>query len=385
MRIEFVTDTFSPDVNGVAMTLGRLVDGLRARGHEIHVWHTAERSDETGETSLPSISLPGYKDVRVGLPSRLKLLRRWQKKTPDVVYVATESLLGLSAIKAAAVLKIPVAAGFHTNFDQYVEQYKLRKLKGATMSYLKNVHNRAAATFAPSREVVERLKSEGFQNVFLLGRGVDTHQFSPQHRDEELRKSWGADEGTPVVLMVGRLALEKNLELGLSAFQELQKTYPKAKGVVIGDGPLRESLRQRNRAVIFPGIQRGDDLARYYASSDVLLFPSETETFGNVLLEGMASGLSTVSYDYAAAAKHVEHGVNGLKAPMGDESAFIKLAQQATGEALKTPLRQKAHAAVREMSWEKVVDTFEAQLKTMRKSATNPVASQQPQRALEVF
>ena len=171
----------------------------------------------------------------------------------------------------------------------------------------------------------------------------------------------------------------------MRAFQKLQKTYPKAKGVVIGDGPLRESLRQRNRAVIFPGIQRGDDLARYYASSDVLLFPSETETFGNVLLEGMASGLSTVSYDYAAAAKHVEHGVNGLKAPMGDESAFIKLALQATGEALKTPLRQKAHAAVREMSWEKVVDTFEAQLKTMRKSATNPVASQQPQRALEVF
>ena len=353
------------------MTLGRLVDGLRAQGHLVHVWHTAERSGDSGETSLPSIPLPGYKEVRLGLPGRLKLLRRWRKKSPDVIYVATESLLGLSAIKAASMLRIPVAAGFHTNFDQYLEQYNLRTLKGPAMSYLKKVHNRADTTFAPSREVVERLESEGFKDVFLLGRGVDTLQFSPQRRDEELRASWGVDAETPVVLMVGRLSPEKNLELGVRAYREILKTHPKAKCVVVGDGPIRSQLSQEHPDIIFAGVQRGVDLASHYASSDVLLFPSETETFGNVLLEGMASGLSTVSYDYAAAAKHVENGANGRKATLGDEDRFVALAIEAANEKVGSALRSEAHQSVLEMGWDKVVGTFEERLKKMTGGRVN--------------
>lgn len=371
MRIEFVTDTFSPDVNGVAMTLGRLVEGLRARGHLVHVWHTAERSSENGETSLPSIPLPGYKEVRVGLPGRLKLLRRWRKKSPDVVYVATESLLGLSAIKAASMLRIPVAAGFHTNFDQYLEQYKLRTLKGAAMSYLKKVHNRADTTFAPSREVVERLEKEGFKNVFLLGRGVDVAQFSPARRDDSLRQEWGVTVEAPVVLMVGRLAAEKNLELGIRAYREILKTDPAAKCVIVGDGPLRESLAKENPDIIFAGVQRDLDLARHYASADILLFPSETETFGNVLLEGMASGLSTVSYDYAAAAKHVALGSNGRKAPLGGEEEFIKLALEAVTDQVASPLRKEARASIQELGWDKVVASFEERLTQMSGGRVN--------------
>ncbi|MBK1832752.1 glycosyltransferase [Roseibacillus ishigakijimensis] len=373
MRIEFVTDTFPPDVNGVAMTLGRLVEGLRARGHLVHVWHTAERQGESGETSLPSIPLPGYKEVRVGLPGRLKLLRRWRKKSPDAVYVATESLLGLSAIKAAAMLRIPVAAGFHTNFDQYLEQYKLRTLKPAAMSYLKKVHNRADSTFAPSREVVERLENEGFKQVHLLGRGVDTELFRPDRRDETLRREWGAEGETPVVLMVGRLAPEKNLELGLRAFREIQKQHPRAKGVIVGDGPVREQLQGQNKDLIFAGVQRGEDLARHYASADILLFPSETETFGNVLLEAMASGLSTVSYDYAASAKHVSHGVNGRKAPLGESERFVAEALAAADSlaAEADSLRKTACESVQEMGWSQVVETFENQLAKMGEGRLN--------------
>lgn len=365
MRIEFVTDTFAPDVNGVAMTLGRLVSGLRKRGHLVHVWHTAERQDETGETSLPSIPLPGYKQVRLGMPGRLKLLRRWRKKAPDVVYVATESLLGLSAIKAAAMLRIPVAAGFHTNFDQYLEQYHLPNLKGTAMSYLRKVHNQADCTFAPSREVVAKLEAEGFREVYLLGRGVDTEQFSPSRRDDDLRASWGAEAGDPVILMVGRLAPEKNLELGIRAFEKIRQQNAKARCVIVGDGPLGDSLTQKYRDVIFAGVRRDDDLAKHYASADILLFPSATETFGNVLLEGMASGLSTVSFDYAAAALHVRHGENGRKAPLGDDEKFVALALEAMTDSVGCALRQEAHQSVLTMGWDKVLDAFEERIRKL--------------------
>lgn len=371
MRIEFVTDTFAPDVNGVAMTLGRLVAGLRERGHLVHVWHTAERQEESGETSLPSISLPGYKQVRLGLPGRLKLLRRWRRKAPDVVYVATESLLGLSAIKAAAMLRIPVAAGFHTNFDEYLEQYHLPKLKGTAMSYLRKVHNQADCTFAPSREVVAKLETEGFRDVHLLGRGVDAFLFNPSRRDAALRADWGAGETDPVLLMVGRLAAEKNLELGIRAFHRILEHFPTARCVVVGDGPLGESLAQKHPEVIFAGVRREMDLARHYASADVLLFPSQTETFGNVLLEGMASGLSTVSFDYAAAALHVRSGENGRKAALGDDPGFITHSLAAAADSMGGALRKEARESVLTMDWGQVVMAFEKRLQGLTGGRAN--------------
>ncbi|MDP0491465.1 MAG: glycosyltransferase [Verrucomicrobiota bacterium JB023] len=371
MRIEFVTDTYAPDVNGVAMTLGRLVEGLRERGHLVHVLHTAERRTESGETTLPSLPLPGYKEVRVGLPGYLKLMRRWQKKRPDAVYVATESLLGMSAIRAASMLRIPVAAGFHTNFDQYMERYRLRRLKPAAMRYLKKVHSRADCTFAPSREVVEKLKSEGFRTVHLLGRGVDTKLYHPDKRVETLRAEWKAQPEDPVIIMVGRLAPEKNMELGVRAYREILKTHPEAKCVVVGDGPVRESLSADNPDIIFAGVRRDEELAAHYASADVLLFPSETETFGNVLLEGMASGLATVSYDYAAARRYVEHGVSGYKSEQGDENDFIAQAKKAVTERPGSTLRSAAFAKVAELGWDQVVDTFEKQLDQMSQGRVN--------------
>ncbi|MEM9080981.1 MAG: glycosyltransferase [Verrucomicrobiota bacterium] len=382
MRIEFVTDTFSPDVNGVAMTLGRLVDGLRGRGHLVHVLHTAERAGDSGETALPSVPLPGYKEVRLGLPGHWKLMRRWRKKRPDAVYVATESLLGLSAIRAAAMLRIPVAAGFHTNFDQYLEQYKLRKLKAPAMKYLKKVHERADCTFAPSKEVVERLEKEGFGRVFLLGRGVDTELFGPEKRDEELRKTWGVSEEAPVVLMVGRLSAEKNLPFGIESFREIEKKHPGAKLVVVGDGPVREALEREHKDVIFAGVQRGEGLAKHYASADLLLFPSETETFGNVLLEAMASGLATVSYDYAASAKHVEQGVNGWKAPFGEKAVFRDLAVKAARPDEGEKLRQRAVQSVRDLGWDKVVESFEGRIEKLGHGRVNArtVSSKKPRK-----
>ncbi|MES2438282.1 MAG: glycosyltransferase [Verrucomicrobiota bacterium] len=364
MKIDIVTDTFSPDVNGVAMTLGRLTDGLKRRGHRVHVIHTGGTAGP-GETSSPSVPLPGYKEVRVGLPEPFKLRARWMKKRPDAIYVATESPLGKSALKAANALGIPVATGFHTNFHQYMEQYRMGGLQPVAMAYLRRFHQRADCTLTPSQDTVDKLVAEGFNNVHLLGRGVDTELYAPGKRCETLRAEWGAGPGAPVAVIVGRVAAEKNFDLAMTAFGQMRQAVPDLRCVVVGDGPLREKLAEKHRWVHFAGVRLGDDLAKHYASADVLLFPSETETFGNVLLEGMASGLVTVSYDYAAAGLHVRSGVNGLKSAKSDAEGFLKQAGEALAMRPDHHLRLAARETAESLGWDQVVNEFESRLEAI--------------------
>ncbi|MES2474328.1 MAG: glycosyltransferase [Verrucomicrobiota bacterium] len=377
MKIDIVTDTYAPDVNGVAMTLGRLTDGLKARGHRVHVIHTGEVAGP-GETCSPAMPLPGYKEVRVGLPEPFKLRARWLKKRPDAIYVATESPLGKSALKAANALGIPVASGFHTNFHQYMEQYRMGGLQPVAMAYLRNFHQRADCTLTPSREVAEKLRANGFTKVHLLGRGVDTDLYQPSRRCEALRAEWGATAGSPVAIIVGRVAAEKNLELAVAAFTRMREAVPDVRCVVIGDGPLRAKLEEKHRGIHFAGTQRGEDLARYYASADVMVFPSETETFGNVVLEAMASGLATVAYDYAAAALHLQDGVNGLTVEKGDADRFVERSVEALSQKPDGQLRRSARTAAESLGWDRVVGDFEARLAEIAGIATAETVKPKP-------
>ncbi len=361
MKIDIITDTFLPDVNGVAMTLGRLTDGLKQRGHQVHVIHTGATAGNE-ETCTAALPLPGYKEVRVGLPKPFKLRNRWSKKRPDVIYVATESPLGKSALKAANALGIPAASGFHTNFHQYMQQYGVGGLQSMAMAYLKNFHQRASCTLTPSQDMVDLLTAEGLENVYLLGRGVDTSLFAPSRRCEALRASWGVDAATPVALMVGRVAAEKNFDLAMKTFARMREVLPDARCVVVGDGPLREKLSTEHPGVLFTGVKTGAELAKHYASADVLIFPSETETFGNVLLEGMASGLATVSFDYAASALHVRTGLNGFNVPKGDNDGFIHQTLNALTLNADDPLRRAARETAESLGWDKVVEQFERRL-----------------------
>ncbi len=365
MKIDIVTDTFVPDVNGVAMTLGRLTDGLRKRGHTVRVIHTGITA-KTGETCVTAVSLPGYKEIRVGLPKPFELRTRWLKNRPDAIYVATESPLGKSALKAANALSIPVASGFHTNFHQYMAQYGMGGFQPLALAYLKNFHQRADCTLTPSKDMVELLCREGFQNVHLLGRGVDTELFSPHKRCETLRSQWGASPESPVAVMVGRVAPEKNFELAMKTFEQMRQAVPDVQCVVIGDGPLRLKLAVKYPWAHFVGVQSGEELAKHYASSDVLIFPSETETFGNVLLEAMASGLATVSYDYAASALHVKNEENGLKTSKGDELTFINHSLQALSLTSDDDLRKSARNTAETLGWDHVVDSFANRLIEMK-------------------
>ncbi|WP_290889147.1 glycosyltransferase family 1 protein [Arenimonas sp.] len=326
MHIELVTETYPPDVNGVALTVQSLEHGLRQQGHTVGIVRP-QRDDESprpdpGLLLVEGAPIPRYPGLRFGLPAGKRLAARWMAQRPDAVYIATEGPLGWSALRACRRLGIPVATGFHTRFDDYVGRYGAGFLSPWVFSWLRRFHNKADATLVPTRELEDDLRQQGFRHVRRLGRAVDTRQFHPGWRDETLRAQWSPD-GAPIVLHVGRIAPEKNLPLAVRSFRALQAERPGARFVWVGDGPARAELQAANPDFIFAGVQRGDALARHFASADLFCFPSLSETFGNVTLEAMASGLATVAFDYGAAREHLCNGAHGATAAFGDEAGFV--------------------------------------------------------------
>jgi glycosyltransferase involved in cell wall biosynthesis len=328
MRYAFVTETWPPEVNGVALTVQAMRNGLQALGHEVSLFRPRQPADGAaagapGETLLSGLPIPRYPGLRFGLPAPRALAAAWQDVPPDAIYVATEGPLGWSALRAAQRLGVPVATGFHTRFDAYMRDYGAPLLGAAALAWMRRFHNRAQATLVPTRELQAWLVDAGFRNVVLLARAVDATQFSPRHRDPALRAAWGAAEHAPVAIHVGRVAAEKNLGLAVRAFRRLQAAQPLARFVFVGDGPERGRLARENPDFVFCGVQLGGDLARHFASADLFLFPSLSETFGNVTLEAMASGVPAIAFGYGAAREHLEDGVHGAAPAPGDEATFV--------------------------------------------------------------
>lgn len=367
MHICFVTETYWPEINGVAMTMQRLVEGMLERGHRVSLVRPRQQAyDRPGCCQDPQTMLvagmvvPGYRGIHIGLPAGHKLLKCWQDDTPDVIYVATEGPLGWSALRAARRLGIPVLSGFHTNFHTYARHYRVGLLQHVILAYLRRFHNQTAGTLVPNKHLAETLTRAGLENVSILERGVDSQRFHPRHRCQQLRRGWGAGQDDPVYLYVGRVAKEKNIDLAIEAFRHAHRQNERARLVVVGDGPLYDSLQKANPDVIFCGMQTGKALARYYASADIFLFASETETFGNVTLEAMASGLVVVAYDYAAAQLHVESRVNGLLADLGDEAQFTACAIEALQHARPAEgMRENTRCYAETIGWHRIYDKFE--------------------------
>jgi glycosyltransferase involved in cell wall biosynthesis len=384
LRIAVVTETYPPEVNGVAMTLGRIVDGLQVRNHQIQLIRPRQH---VGDIPTPTatltqhlqrgIPLPRYEGLKMGLPAKTALTKLWTKHRPDVVQIATEGPLGWSALAAANKLRLPVASDFHTNFHSYSNHYGFGLLRRAIVAYLRKFHNKAAVTLVPTDGIRRELEASGYENIEVIGRGVDTRLFHPGRRDAALRAQWGVDDNTPVALYVGRLAAEKNLALVFDAYDAMRVVMPTTRLVLVGDGPERAGWQAKRPDAIFCGTQIGEALAAHYASADVFLFPSLTETWGNVTIEAMASGLAVIAYDCAAAEEVIRHGENGLKTPPEDHSGFKQLA---AGIAADRPQQRRlgaaASARAAQLSWDAIVDGFEHVL--LRLAHTQPVVETEP-------
>ena len=359
LRVAVVTETYPPEINGVALTTSRVVDGLVGQGHNVMLVRPRQGAGDVPaqevryeEMLARGLPIPRYPHLKMGLPARTALIRLWSVRRPDVVLVVTEGPLGWSALAAARKLRLPAITEFHTNFHSYSTYYGVGWLKTPVKAYLRRFHNKGDICLVPTRALAESLQHDGVRQIEVVPRGVDTTLFSPARRDEALRASWGAEPHTLVVAVVGRLAPEKNLNLAIRAFEAIAQRMPEAKLLFVGDGPSRESLARRYPEHSYAGMRTGEDLAAHYASADLFLFPSLTETFGNVTTEALASGLPVVCFDYAAGAERVRTGHNGWLAPVADEAAFIEVALRVAGDrGARLAMAANARKSVQNIGW----------------------------------
>lgn len=367
LRVAVICETWPPEINGVALTMERMVQGLLNRGHSVQLIRPHQSAtdspvtrDTLSEVLLPGFSIPRYPELRFGMPSLGALKKTWQEDRPDLVHIATEGPLGWAALKTALKLELPVTTDFHTNFHNYTEHYGIGWLEGAIGWYLRRFHNQAAYTFVPGEGLRMEMEVQRYRNLAVIGRGIDTQLFTPQRRSAALRNSWGAHGEAPVAIYVGRLAAEKNLGLVARGFEMLRIYQPHARMVWVGDGPERAGLQELYPEHTFVGMKTGVELAEHYASADIFLFPSLTETFGNVTLEALASGLAVVAYRYAAAAEYVRHEDNGLTARFDDETGFCNLiARLGADMDFARKLGKTARDGMESLGWDAVCEQFE--------------------------
>lgn len=380
LRVAVVSETWPPEVNGVAATAARVLAELRGRGHALqllrprqHPGDTAAQEPGFDEVLVPGLPVPRYPQLRMGLPSFALLRRLWALQRPDVVHLVTEGPLGWGALRAARSLGLPVVSDFRTNFHVYSRHYGAAWLQRPIAGYLRRFHNRTACTMVPTEALRAELQAQGFENLRVVARGVDTRQFDPAHRSDELRRHWGAGPGDLVAVHVGRIAPEKNLETLLAAHAAMRRRDPRLKLVFVGDGPARAAMQQRCPQAHFAGLQRGPALSAHVASADVLLFPSVTETWGNVVPEAMASGLAVVAFDCAAAGQLVRHGHNGLLARVGDEAGFCATAARLAGApGPARALGAEARAAALQLDWGRIALEVEAEYRRAIARAPQP-------------
>lgn len=301
LRVALFTDTHLPQLNGVTRTLERLERAVVARGGTVRVW-TVDGPGTTPDTDvrrLPSVPFWAYPELRIALPNPAAVhaeVRAWR---PTLVHAATPFGVGMAGRRTAERMGIPLVTSYHTSFSAYARFYRLGLLATPGWAFLRWFHNGGRRTYAPSESVAGELRHRGFKRVKVWSRGVDTAQFNPAHRSQALREQLGVRDGRLLVGNVGRVAREKGLETMLTAMHLLERATPgRFVFAFAGDGPYLEPLRRAApSSARFLGRLEGEALSRFYASLDLFVFPSTTDTFGNVLLEAMASGVPIVAAD----------------------------------------------------------------------------------------
>ncbi|MFJ5921125.1 glycosyltransferase family 4 protein [Kitasatospora sp. NPDC092948] len=363
MRVLIVTESFAPQVNGVAHSVVRTAEHLLARGHvPLVVTPDARRPGARPDGSaygyevvrVPSVPMPGYPEVRVALPGRDRVADVLERHRPHVVHLAGPFALGAAGAAAAVRAGVPAVAVYQTDFAAFARTYlPFAGAAGARLAWhrLRRIHTTAARTLAPSRASLDALTAHGVPRVHLWPRGVDCARFHPGHRDEALRRRLGRPDEV-LVGYVGRLAPEKQVE----RLAEVSR-LPGVRLVVVGDGPCRARLAAALPDALFLGLRSGPELARLYASFDVFAHPGPFETFGQTLQEAIASGLPVVAPATGGPLDLVHPGRTGFLVPPGAGSGFRTAVDHlARNPGLRRALGRAGRAAVTERSWEAVGD-----------------------------
>jgi glycosyltransferase involved in cell wall biosynthesis len=363
VKIAIFTDTYVPDVNGVARTLHRFTTYLQKEGIEFRVFAPKATKDSQFSSKIHefrSIPFLLYPECRIALPNMLHINEEIQAFQPDVIHVATPFSMGLSGVHYAKKYNIPLLGSYHTDFDKYLEHYHLHFLSDVLWKYLTWFHEPFEKIFVPSTDTMERLEKRHFKNMAIWSRGIDGELFHPNYDSEVIRKKYGIIE-KHILLYVGRIASEKDVMM----LPEINKALPnKLKNnshwLVVGDGPMKGELeKQAPDNMTLTGFIEGPELANIYATADVFVFPSASETFGNVVLEAMACGTPVVGANAGGVRTIVEQGKNGLLGEEKDVASFAEaVAYLLENNSIRNKMGEEAFQFGQSQHW----DTIFAQL-----------------------
>jgi phosphatidylinositol alpha 1,6-mannosyltransferase len=318
-KLAIFTGNYNHIRDGVSLTLNRLVAFLERENVDTLVFGPTANPPAFQHTGtlvpVPSISMPGRPEYRITVAFPKNSRKKLEEFDPDIIHIATPDILGYKALRWAMVNNKPVVASYHTHFSSYLKYYKLSLFEPISWKYLRWFYSKCNTVFVPSESMADILELNGVQsNLKIWARGIEPGKFSPSFRSNSWREEKGFKKDEIVVTFISRLVWEKNLRLFADVVNRLRLKYTHVKPLIGGEGPALEEMKEMMPDAEFAGFLKGEELARAYASSDLFFFPSETETFGNVTLEAMASGLPCIVADATGSKSLVEHGVNGYLA-----------------------------------------------------------------------
>jgi phosphatidylinositol alpha 1,6-mannosyltransferase len=358
MRLAIFTETFLPKWDGIANTLCYLLKYLAERGHECLMFApkgAPARYARTPIIGLPSMTFPFYRDLKL-VPPLVDVEQELASFEPDIVHLVNLASLGLVGMRHAHDLGVPVVASYHTDLPGYARHYGMRLLEDPIWAYFRWLHNQADLNLCPSHFTKSELEAHDFERVDVWGRGVDTERFNPRWRDRDWRNRLTDNHPDSLLMLyVGRLAAEKRIDW----LRPLLDIVPDARLAIVGEGPIREELEERfaGTHTVFTGFLKGMDLSRAYAAADLFVFPSASETLGNVVLEAMASGLPVIAAGAGGPVDHVRDGVNGFLSDPDDPADFAALAWRCiTDPDLRHTLGDAARVYAETQTWELIFD-----------------------------
>lgn len=359
MKIALFTDTYHPQINGVTNTISRMETYLKKHDIEYKIFapdYNLKEKKEHVETFY-SIKFFLYPECRLSMVRKSRIKKILSEFRPDIVHMATEFNMGWAGLNYAQDNQLPRISTFTTNYTKYLKYYNLDMLTKAGWDYFRWFHNQNDLTLCPSQDTQKLLKEKGIKNVDIWGRGIDTSQFSPQKRNLDLRRKLNMD-GKIMLLYVGRVSIEKDLDVLFNAYSIIKTKYKNKIALVIaGDGPMLEKYKTEHKDVIFTGYVQGEKLSQLYASADIFTFPSSTETLGNVVLEAMASEVPVVGVKSGGVKENIIEGYNGIMCKPRDTKSFYEsITRLIENIDYRIQIGENARKYTYSKQWDKIFD-----------------------------
>ncbi|WP_163102221.1 glycosyltransferase family 4 protein [Peribacillus alkalitolerans] len=363
MKIAIFTDTYDPDINGVARTLKRFTDYLSDQNITFKVF--APKTEETEYVSnhiqrFKSLSFFLYPECRLAFPNLFQIKSELQSFSPDLIHVATPFNIGLCGVYYAKKMNIPLVGSYHTDFDNYLQFYNLDFLSKILWKYMIWFHRPLKKLFVPSNETLDQLKRRGFTNLEIWTRGVDCELFHPNYEKFSVRERYGIRKKY-LLTFVGRLSPEKDIK----TLMEIAHSIPPPMNediqwLIVGDGPSRKELEQASLPnMLFTGYLNGNQLAEVYSISDLFVFPSPTETFGNVVLEALASGTPAIGANSGGVRNIIQDGITGLICEPGNAQEFIKaIIHLLQNDNVRNQMGAEGRNYALRQNWERIFQTL---------------------------